>query len=83
MQNGSSERLASTPGWARATSALREPASFNNYNREGPDPGHPNPDILICTTGKLGVGKLGCAREKRSKGFGVRDGTKRDTELRK
>jgi hypothetical protein len=30
---------------------------LNNYNREGRDPGHPNPDILICTTGKLGGGE--------------------------
>ena len=28
---------------------------LNHYNRKGPDPGHPNPDILICNTGKLGV----------------------------
>jgi hypothetical protein len=30
---------------------------LNNYNHEGPDPSHLNPDILKCTMRKLGIGE--------------------------
>lgn len=30
---------------------------LNNYNRQHANPAYPNPDVLICTTGKLGVGE--------------------------
>lgn len=30
---------------------------LNNYNRQRPNHAYPNPDVLICTTGKLGVGE--------------------------